>query len=185
MRRVLALLTVLSLLVFSFPVAAGPTEAQIVTWVRGYPQEGTSGCVEYVTQWSDGSFTWTPWACPPGVVARTETATAVRSYPQRAANGCVEFVNQWSDETYTWVPFECPPGVVYYKPPIEPEPTTAVRRPCRLPRRQRARCPSRHQRMPSRSGRRRSHHPHPIRTFPASGSSTSRGPLQATMPPRP
>ena len=41
--------------------------AGAVTWARGYPQLAANGCVEYVAQWSDGSYTWVPFSCPPGV----------------------------------------------------------------------------------------------------------------------
>ncbi|GIW06799.1 MAG: hypothetical protein KatS3mg060_1604 [Dehalococcoidia bacterium] len=33
----------------------------------GYPQTASNGCVEYVTIWSDGSASWVPVSCPPGV----------------------------------------------------------------------------------------------------------------------
>jgi hypothetical protein len=33
----------------------------------GYPQIAANGCIEYVTLWSDGSASWTPVSCPPGV----------------------------------------------------------------------------------------------------------------------
>lgn len=39
-----------------------------LTASRGYPQLAANGCTEYVTQWSDGSYTWVPFDCPPGVV---------------------------------------------------------------------------------------------------------------------
>lgn len=108
--------------------AGSISEAQGVTWVRGYPSEGnpafgmTAGCVYYVAEWSDGSYTSVPWDCDPGVVARDAGRTSNRGYPQRAANGCVEYVTQWSDGSYNWVPFECPPGVPYPKPPPGPLP---------------------------------------------------------------
>lgn len=35
--------------------------------VAGYPQTNGDGCVEYVTNWSDGSISWVPVSCPPGV----------------------------------------------------------------------------------------------------------------------
>ncbi|GIW06376.1 MAG: hypothetical protein KatS3mg060_1181 [Dehalococcoidia bacterium] len=85
-----------------------------VVWVRGYPEVGLTGCVEYVAQWSDGSYTSTVWDCRGGV-AQIGTLTAVRGYPQRAANGCIEYVTQWSDGQYSWVPFSCPLGVSYSK----------------------------------------------------------------------
>ncbi|MCS6800700.1 MAG: hypothetical protein RMM58_09815 [Chloroflexota bacterium] len=34
---------------------------------RSYPQLTVNGCVEYVTLWSDGSASWVPVSCPPGV----------------------------------------------------------------------------------------------------------------------
>lgn len=85
-------------------------------WVRGYPEIGPSGCVDYVAQWSDGSYSGTPWDCGEGTIARRGDLTATRGYPQVADNRCVEYVTQWSDGSYTWVPFECPPGVTYFKP---------------------------------------------------------------------
>lgn len=114
MRRIWGAAAVLSAGLLS--ATAGLASAQQPTWVRGYPERGQSGCVEYVAQWSDGTFTSTPWDCGPGQVARRGAATAARGYPQQAANGCTEYVTQWSDGTYTWVPFSCPPGVVYVKP---------------------------------------------------------------------
>jgi hypothetical protein len=40
----------------------------------GYPQLAANGCVEYVTAWSDGSFSWVPFSCPPGVSYRKSQA---------------------------------------------------------------------------------------------------------------
>lgn len=34
---------------------------------RTYPQVAANGCIEYVTLWSDGSASWVPVSCPPGV----------------------------------------------------------------------------------------------------------------------
>ncbi len=96
------------------PSAAVPLGA--VVWTRGYPEIGPSGCVDYVAQWSDGTYSGTPWECGPGTIARRGTLMASRGYPQMAANGCIEYVTQWSDSTYTWVPFSCPAGVIYFKP---------------------------------------------------------------------
>lgn len=77
-------------------------------WERGYPQRTAAGGVEYVAQWSDGTFTAVPWESPvPGLVA---------AYPQLAENGCIEYVARWSDGSYTWVPFECPRWEPYFKP---------------------------------------------------------------------
>ncbi len=70
----------------------------------------------FVAQWSDGTYSGTPWDCGPGTIAQRGDLTATRGYPQIAANRCVEYVTQWSDGSYTWVPFECPPGVTYFKP---------------------------------------------------------------------
>lgn len=96
---------------------AGAVSAQAPTWERGYPQRGASGCVEYIAQWSDGTYTSTPWDCGPGQVAvGANGVIASRGYPQQAPNGCTEYVTQWSDDTYTWVPFSCPEGVQYVKP---------------------------------------------------------------------
>lgn len=112
MRRIVVLLVSALLLGL---VAVRDADAQAgVVWVRGYPEVGQTGCVEYVAQWSDWSFTSTVWDCQGGV-ARVGSLTAVRGYPQRAANGCVEYVTQWSDGQYSWVPFSCPPGVAYPK----------------------------------------------------------------------
>jgi hypothetical protein len=33
----------------------------------GYSQIAANGCTEYVTTWSDGSLSWLPVSCPPGV----------------------------------------------------------------------------------------------------------------------
>ena len=96
--------------------AADQAIEQVEFWVRGYPEIGPSGCVDYVAQWSDGTYSGTPWDCGPGTIAQRGELTATRGYPQFAANRCVEYVTQWSDGSYTWVPFECPPGVTYYKP---------------------------------------------------------------------
>lgn len=115
MRRIMMALLA-SALVASMAIGATSADAQGPTWARGYPEHGQSGCIEYVAQWSDGTYTSVPWDCVPGVVARRGAATANRGYPQLAANGCVEYVAQWSDGTFTWVPFECPPGVTYFKP---------------------------------------------------------------------
>ena len=84
-------------------------------WVRGYPERGADGCVYYVAQWSDGTYSATPWECG-GRTIQSGNLTASRIYPQRAANGCIEYVAQWSDGSYTWVPFSCPAGTVYHKP---------------------------------------------------------------------
>lgn len=40
----------IALIVALLPLAAGDAAAQGATWVRGYPQRGASGCVEYVAQ---------------------------------------------------------------------------------------------------------------------------------------
>ena len=114
MRRMLSTAGLLGALLMVAP--AGIAGAQSATWVRGYPEIGPSGCVDYVAQWSDGTYTSTPWDCGPGRTAQRGTVTASRGYPQLAANGCTEYVTQWSDGTFTWVPFSCPPGVVYVKP---------------------------------------------------------------------
>ncbi len=97
-------------------VAAPEPAQEFIVWTRGYPEVGPSGCVDYVAQWSDGTYTATPWDCGPETVARRGDLTATRGYPQRAANGCIEYVTQWNDGSYTWVPFWCPAGVTYYKP---------------------------------------------------------------------
>lgn len=103
-----------------------PAQAQEqVVWVRGYPERGVSGCVDYVAQWSDGTYTATPWDCGAGWLPSRGSVTGSRGYPQIAANGCTEYVTQWSDGTYSWVPFSCPPSVVYAKPPEAFEPAVA------------------------------------------------------------
>ncbi|HEV2124833.1 MAG TPA: hypothetical protein VGW38_18960 [Chloroflexota bacterium] len=121
MRRYLALLTAFLLaLGVGLPAGANSVSAQAPTWVRGYPSEGnpafgmTAGCVYYVAQWSDGSYTSVPWDCDPGVVARDGDRTSNRGYPQLAANGCTEYITQWNDGTYSWVPFSCPQGITYF-----------------------------------------------------------------------
>jgi hypothetical protein len=124
-RRFAALVLAVTLVLSLVPA----TEAQArPTWLRGYPEVGTSGCVEYVAAWSDGSFTSTPWACDSGVIARGPNGTASRGFPQTASNGCVEYVTQWSNGSFTVVPFSCPPGVTYFKP-TGPTPTPTSR-PC-------------------------------------------------------
>ena len=105
-----------------------PASAQdAIIWARGYPEVGPSGCVDYVAQWSDGTYTATPWDCGPGRAPRRGDLTGSRGYPQLAANGCIEYVTQWSDGSYTWVPFSCPTGVVYFKPGT-PVPASAAER---------------------------------------------------------
>ncbi len=111
--RRLSALPVLALVVLL--VLPRVASAQAVTWTRGYPEIGPSGCVDYVAQWSDGTYTATPWDCRGGIAQRGDL-TATRGYPQLAANGCTEYVTQWSDGSYTWVPFSCPAGVTYFKP---------------------------------------------------------------------
>ncbi|MFN8533821.1 MAG: hypothetical protein U0556_09760 [Dehalococcoidia bacterium] len=111
MRRAAVLIAAFLL----FPLAPRPLSAQAdPTWTRGYSERGTSGCIEYVAAWSDGSYTSTPWDCGSGV-ARAGTLTATRGYPQVAGNGCTEYVTQWTTGVYSWTPFSCPAGVVYYK----------------------------------------------------------------------
>ena len=112
MRRLVSLLLVACL---SLVPPAAITLADNSTWIRGYPQRAANGCVEYVAQWSDGSYTSTPWSCAPGTVFQRDGRLASRGYPQRAVIGCVGYVTQWSDGSFTWVPFECPPGVTYTK----------------------------------------------------------------------
>lgn len=103
-------------LVFLVPASQASAQNVNATWVRGYPERVTSGCVWYVAQWSDGAYSASPWQCDPGSVARlTSGATATSGYPQRAANGCIEYVTQWSDRSYTWVPVSCPAGVSYFR----------------------------------------------------------------------
>ncbi len=120
----------------SSPAQPSPHQPDMVTpppagqlgWVRGYPSRGnpqfnmTAGCVYYVAQWSDGTYTSTPWDCNPGVVARDGNRTASRGYPQIARNGCTEYVTEWADnrgnKSWTWVPFSCPSGVWYPKPRV-------------------------------------------------------------------
>lgn len=87
-------------------------------WVKGYPQAAANGCVDYVAQWSDNTWTSVPWTCPAGVIpVRPGTnATAVSSFPQMNGANCTEYVVIWSDQGTTWVPFECPPGMFYPKP---------------------------------------------------------------------
>lgn len=134
MRRIIAaVISITCAVVLIVGIAPSPIGAQTATWVRGYPQQGASGCVEYVAQWSDGTFTATPWECPPGQVARMGTLTASRGYPQIATNGCTEYVTQWSDESFTWVPFNCPRGVVYTKPGGGGSPAATVDQPIAPP----------------------------------------------------
>jgi hypothetical protein len=97
-----------------------------VIWIRSYPQQVISHCISYVAEWSDGTFSQTPWQCDPGFRSTIiyklpdgtveKTIEASPGYSQMASNGCIEYVTAWSDGTYTLVPFSCPPGVVYVKP---------------------------------------------------------------------
>ena len=57
MRRLVILHLVACL---SLVPPAAITLADDPTWFRGYPQRAANGCVEYVAQWSDGSYTSTP-----------------------------------------------------------------------------------------------------------------------------
>lgn len=112
------------LLALGWGLPAAQAQEQVV-WIRGYPERGVSGCVDYVAEWSDGTYTSTPWDCGPGWLPSRGSVTGSRGYPQIAANGCTEYVTQWSDSSYTWVPFSCPPGVTYPKPLMAFAPTLA------------------------------------------------------------
>ena len=121
MVRRIVLAMVLAVVAFAAAAQATPANAQApVVWVRGYPQFFGDGCLYYVAAWSDGSYTWTAWQCPPGVapVRGNTRAVAVNRYPQNSLSnpGCIEYVTQWADGTFTWVPYACAPGVPYFKP---------------------------------------------------------------------
>ena len=42
----------------------------------GYSQQAANGCVEIVSRWDDGSYSWIPFTCPSGI-----------SYPKSLSNG--------------------------------------------------------------------------------------------------
>src|SRR5947209_11790384 len=120
-RRMLAAVLPIAALVFALLPFAVTTEAQVATvWIGTYPQVFADGCVHYVAAWSDGTYTATPPACPPGVapIRGNTRAAVVDSYGQDSLNypGCIEFVTRWADGAFTWVPYWCPYGLVYFKP---------------------------------------------------------------------
>src|SRR6478609_10165231 len=112
MRPFLAALGAIVALVACMLVPISATAQVDVTWVHSYPDTGASGCVEYIAQWSDNTYTSVPWDCPAGVAATRpgSVATANRSYPQIGPSGCTEYVAAWSDGVYSWVPVACPSG---------------------------------------------------------------------------
>lgn len=119
MRRILPIVASI-LMLMAIVAQPTPAQAQVVFspyWVRGYPEVGLNGCIYLVAQWSDGTYTSTPWRCPLGFVPFREgtLVLASRGYTQRVDLGCIEVVTQWLDGVYTSVPYSCPPGVVYFK----------------------------------------------------------------------
>lgn len=104
-RRLLTFLVAVLLTVPLWSAGLNAASTQGPTWVRGCPSEEnpvfgmTAGCVYYVAQWSDSSYTSVPWEYDPGVVTHEGTRTTSRGYPQFAENGCIEYVTQWSDGT--------------------------------------------------------------------------------------
>ncbi len=114
--RLLSLVAALLLVALAAPLAIADESA---TWVRGYPEKATEHCVVYIAQWSDSTYTRTPWTCDEGYVAMTpEGMKAGRGYPELGVEGCVWYVTQWEDGTYTKVPFSCPADVVPSKPEL-------------------------------------------------------------------
>ncbi|MFN8535034.1 MAG: hypothetical protein U0556_15965 [Dehalococcoidia bacterium] len=113
-RSMLGLATALLVFASSATVlsAQGP-----ITWMRSYPQLGNDGCTWVVAQWSDSSFSQTPWDCPAGTAAVRDDGTAAeQGYPEQGPGGCIWYVTRWADGQFTSVPFECPAGVVAAKP---------------------------------------------------------------------
>lgn len=121
-------LLVLSLGLASLFAGALPLAAQEpASWLSGYPEQRPDGCVWYVARWSDGSFSATPWECPPG--AQPERADGglgmVRGYPEQRPDGCRWYVTAWRDGTFSAVPFFCPAGVIALKEGTAPLPSPA------------------------------------------------------------
>jgi endonuclease YncB( thermonuclease family) len=93
--------------------AAPPAIITQATWVRSFPQQGVEGCIWMVAEWSDGSYTQTPWNCPAGVVPTRPGSAAVAEarYPETASGGCTWYVVRWNDGQYSAVPVDCPVGL--------------------------------------------------------------------------
>ncbi|MFN8535642.1 MAG: hypothetical protein U0556_19055 [Dehalococcoidia bacterium] len=93
---------------------ASPVLAQAPPiWLGGYAERQADGCTWYVARWSDGSFSATPWECPPGSIpVRSDGyAGSDRGYSEERSGGCVWYVTRWADGGYSAVPFSCPPGL--------------------------------------------------------------------------
>ncbi|MCS6803043.1 MAG: hypothetical protein RMM58_15655 [Chloroflexota bacterium] len=123
MRRFGVALLAAVMAVSALAITPGRSEAQaLIVVTRVYSEISRNGCLTYVAQWSDGSYTIVPWVCPFPVVPLRNDAPVpvVRSYQERGREGCLWFVSLWADGVYTGVPWSCPFGVVPIKPGTVP-----------------------------------------------------------------
>jgi hypothetical protein len=120
--RKLVLAAIVAIALAGVPQARPAEAQQLVTLVRMYPQHAWNGCLEYVAQWNDGSYTVVPWICPPGVwpVRNDRPVPAVRSWTERTRSGGIQYVALWADGVYTGVPAWYPPGLLPVKPGTAP-----------------------------------------------------------------